>query len=258
MLVLHPGVMANTVLVTGGAKRIGREICLRLAREGFDVAIHYRDSESEASDLVAQIEKSGVRASAFQCDLSDSGETKSLIGRVRETLGPVSGLVNNASVFQLDRLETLEEETWDEHMKVNTLAPLILIRELADEVDEEAWVVNILDFKVSSPNGDYLSYTSSRYALHGLTSALAVYLAPIVRVNAIAPGHVLPSRELTEEALNSIHAHSLLGRGPSSEEVAETVAFLSGSRSITGQTIFVDAGERFNQRRQDPAFGLEE
>ena len=247
----------GSVLVTGGAKRIGREICLRLSEEGFSIAIHYRNSEQEANQLVEEIESSGGKAISLQCDLNDSDSVKGLINKVTESLGTVVGVVNNASIFSFDRIENLSEELWTEHMKVNALAPLVLIGELSKSAKAHSWVLNVLDFKVESPNADYLSYTGSRFAMHGLTSALAIDLAPRIRVNAVAPGHVLTSDVLDADSLEAIQSQSPLGFGPSSHDVSESVAFLANSPSITGQTIFVDSGERFRQVGKDPAFDKE-
>ena len=249
--------MRGTVLVTGGAKRIGREICLRLSEEGFSIAIHYRNSEQDANQLVREIEADGGRAAPLQCDLNDSDSVKVLIHRAIESLGTVVGVVNNASMFSFDRIETITEELWTEHMKVNALAPLVLISELSKSAKGPSWVVNILDFKIESPNADYLSYTGSRFAMHGLTSALAIDLAPRIRINSVAPGHVLTSDILDEDSLKAVQSQSPLGFGPSANDVSESVVFLANSPSITGQTIFVDSGERFRQMRKDPAFDKE-
>ena len=123
--------MRGTVLVTGGAKRIGREICLRLSKEGFSIAIHYRTSEQEANQLVGDIESNGGKAKSLQCDLNDSDSVRGLIHKANESLGTVVGVVNNASFFSFDRIESLSEELWTEHMKVNAFAPLVLIAELS-------------------------------------------------------------------------------------------------------------------------------
>ncbi len=247
----------GSVLVTGGAKRIGREICLRLSEEGFSIAIHYRNSEQEADQLVREIESGGGKATSLQCDLNDSDSVKGLIHKATESLGTVVGVVNNASLFSFDRIENLSEELWTEHMKVNAFAPLVLIGELSKYAKEPSWVVNVLDFKVESPNADYLSYTGSRFAMYGLTSALAIDLAPRIRVNSVAPGHVLTSDVLDADSLEAIQSQSPLGFGPSSHDVSESVVFLVNSPSITGQTIFVDSGERFRQMGKDPAFDKE-
>lgn len=246
--------MRGTVLVTGGAKRIGREICLKLSEEGFSVAIHYRSSEGDANLLAREIESEGGRSCTLQCDLNDSESVKGMIEEANKSLGDVVGIVNNASYFSFDNLGNLTEETWVEHLKVNALAPLILIGELSKSRKEKSWVVNILDFKVESPNADYLSYTASRFAMYGLTSALAIDLAPAIRVNSVAPGHVLTSEILDQKTLERVQSQSPLGFGPTSSDISETVAFLANSSSITGQTIFVDSGERFRQMKHDPAF----
>ncbi|MDG1541018.1 MAG: SDR family NAD(P)-dependent oxidoreductase [Candidatus Thalassarchaeaceae archaeon] len=249
--------MRGTVLVTGGAKRIGREICLRLSEEGFSIAIHYRTSEQEANQLVGDIESNGGKAKSLQCDLNDSDSVRGLIHKANESLGTVVGVVNNASFFSFDRIESLSEELWTEHMRVNVFAPLVLIAELSKSHQEASWVVNVLDFKVESPNADYLSYTGSRFAMYGLTSALAIDLAPRIRVNSVAPGHVLTSDVLDADSLKVVQAQSPLGFGPSANDVSGAVFFLANSPSITGQTIFVDSGERFRQMEKDPAFDKE-
>ena len=249
--------MRGPVLVTGGAKRIGREICLRLSEEGFPIAIHYRNSEQDANQLVGEIEANGGEATAIQCDLNDSDSVKGLIHEASESLGTVVGVVNNASMFSFDRIENLSEELWTEHMKVNAFAPLVLISELYKSAKAPSCVVNVLDFKVESPNADYLSYTGSRFAMHGLTSALAIDLAPSVRVNSVTPGQVLTSDILDADSLKAVQSQSPLGFGPSAKDVSESVVFLANSPSITGQTIFVDSGERFRQMGKDPAFDKE-
>ena len=249
--------MRGTVLVTGGAKRIGREICLRLSEEGFSIAIHYRTSEHEANQLIEDIESNGGKAMSLQCDLNDSDSVRELIHKANESLGTVVGVVNNASFFSFDRIESISEELWTEHMRVNAFAPLVLIAELSKSDQEASWVVNVLDFKIESPNADYLSYTGSRFAMYGLTSALAIDLAPRIRVNSVAPGHVLTSDVLDADSLKEVQSQSPLGFGPSANDVSEAVFFLANSPSITGQTIFVDSGERFRQMGKDPAFDKE-
>lgn len=246
--------MRGTVLVTGGSKRIGREICLRLSEGGFSIAIHYRSSEMEANQLVEQIESNGGKACSLYCDLSDSDSVKGLIHEATDSLGTVVGLVNNASLFSFDRIESLSEELWTEHMIVNAFSPLVLIGELSKSTERDSWVVNILDFKVESPNADYLSYTGSRFAMYGLTSALAIDMAPKIRVNSVAPGHVLTSDILDEDSLKAVQQQSPLGFGPTEKDVSDAVVFLANTPSITGQTIFVDSGERFRQVGKDPAF----
>jgi len=249
----------GAVLVTGGAKRIGRSICIQLAKGGYDIAIHHRDSASEASDLAHEIASIGVSATTVQCDLSDPTATSALIDKASESLGPVLGLVNNASTFVYDDITTLDEASWDSHMAVNARAPLLLIKSLSQRLgaDRQASVVNILDQKIASPNLDHISYTASRYAMLGLTEALARGLAPSIRVNAVAPGHTLPSPFQSTSGFARAQSETPLGYGPGPDDIAGAVTYLFGAGSVTGQVIFVDSGERFLMRPRDVIFETE-
>lgn len=247
------------MVVTGGATRIGRNISLALARSGFSVAVHYFSSENEAKEVVSEIQSSGGKATHVKCNLSDSKSVSEIISKAEESLGPVVGLVNNASKFSHDDISNISTESWSDHMEVNALSPILLIGELARRLPDgkTACIVNILDQKIAQPNPDHLSYTASRYAMSGVTDALARGLAPSIRVNAVAPGHTLPSPEQTEVGFARAQSEAPLGFGPSPDDIAEAVVFLMRSRSITGQTIFVDAGERFLARERDVYFETE-
>jgi len=254
------GIMSGgTVVVTGGAARIGKQISLALAKSGFSVAVHYFSSENEAKELVSEIQSSGGNATHIQCDLSNPKSASEIISIAENSLGPVVGLVNNASMFSHDDITTVSEESWAGHMEVNALSPILLIGELVRRLPDEngGSIVNILDQKVAQPNPDHLSYTASRFAMLGVTEALARGLAPRVRVNAVAPGHTLPSSEQTQAGFSRAQSESPLGFGPSPDDIADAVVFLMSSRSITGQTIFVDSGERFLARKRDVFFETE-
>ena len=253
--------MAETVLVTGGAKRIGRQICLGLAEAGFSVVVHYRNSEEESSELVDQIRSLGSEAESVRCDLSEPGATSQLISKSVDLMGPISHLVNNASVFEHDDIHSMNETSWDLHLSVNAKAQTMLIQSLAREFsgrENRGSVVNILDQKIASPNPDHLSYTASRFAMMGLTEVLARGLAPSIRVNGVAPGHTIASPEQTEEGFRIAQAESPLGTGPTPEDVADAVLFLINAKSVTGQIIFVDSGERFLNRDRDVVFETED
>ena len=236
--------MAETVLVTGGAKRIGRQICLGLAEAGFYVVVHHRNSESESSELVDQIRSLGSKAESIRCDLSKPGATSQLISKSIDLMGPISHLVNNASVFEHDDIYNVNETSWDLHMSVNAKAQTLLIQSLAREIsggENRGSVVNILDQKIASPNPDHLSYTASRFAMMGLTEVLARGLAPSIRVNAVAPGHTIASPEQTEDGFRIAQSESPLGSGLTPKQVADAVLFLINAKSVTGQIIFVDS-----------------
>ncbi len=249
----------STALVTGGSKRIGRAICLHLAKMGHSVAVHHNSSSAAADALVDLIQSNGGTAYSIQADLSKASEVSSLIPRVCDELGPVSCIVNNASIFHFDDIESFNKESWDLHMDVNARAPMLLIQALLAQLPEgkQASVVNILDQKIAQPNSDYLSYTVSKYALAGLTETLARSLSPRVRVNAVAPGHTLASSEQTQEGFERAQMESPLGYGPSPDDIANAVVYLTGARAVTGQILFVDSGERFLARSRDVFFETE-
>ena len=247
------------MVVTGGAARIGRQISLALAQSGFSVAVHYFSSENEAKEVVSEIQSHGGSATHVRCDLSDPKSVSEIITKAEDSLGPVVGLVNNASKFSHDDISNISTESWSGHLEVNALSPIMLIGELVRRLPdgERACVVNILDQNVVQPNADHLSYTASRYAMLGVTDALARGLAPAIRVNAVAPGHTLPSPEQTEAGFARAQSEAPLGFGPTPGDIADAVVFLMRSRSITGQTIFVDSGERFLARERDVYFETE-
>ncbi len=246
----------QAALVTGGSKRIGAAICRALAAEGAAVAIHCHQSKSEASALAAELESAGTRAVVVTADLSDPNQAMSLVERAAAELGPLDLLVNNASLFEYDDLGSLESERYLRHQAVNALAPILLSREFASQCPESGGVVvNILDQKLSNPNPDYLSYTASKQALGGLTSALAQQLSPRVRVNGVAPGLTLPSEHASPEAFAEVHDGNPLGRGVQPEDIAEAVIYLAQAQAVTGVMLHVDGGEHLVPRSDDILYG---
>ncbi|MDC1419368.1 SDR family oxidoreductase [Euryarchaeota archaeon] len=250
----------GTVLITGASKRIGRAISLMLASEGYSIAIHYNNSHQAALELSNKINCEGGNSEIFHADLSNSDSASNLINDVESSLGRISGLVNNASMFIYDDISNLTSNLWDSHMNINAKAPALLIKELskATQNDKRASVVNILDQKIANPSADHISYTASRYALLGLTDALARGLAPNIRINAVAPGHTMPSEDQSTIGFNKAQNESPLGFGPSPSDIAQAVSFLISARAITGQIIYVDCGERFLSRKRDVLFETED
>jgi len=250
----------GTVLVTGGAKRIGKAISLRLSSEGYSIAIHYNKSSKDAFDLVKLIQSNGGKADAFEADLNDSEAVSELIPRINSTMDQVTGIVNNASLFSFDDIFSISDDSWNNHMNINAKSPILLIKELCNSSDSktQASVVNILDQKVVNPNPDYLSYTASKFTLLGLTETLARGLAPNIRVNAVAPGHTISSPEQSDSGFSKSQSETPLGIGPMPEDVADSVSYLMQAKSVTGQIIFVDSGERFLSRKRDVFFETED
>jgi NAD(P)-dependent dehydrogenase (short-subunit alcohol dehydrogenase family) len=241
----------GAALVTGGAKRIGRAICLELAAAGFDVAVHHRDSHDEAADLVREIEGMGRRAVSLSADLADVIATHELIGRAVEALGPLSVLVNNASVFADDRLDTITGESWSAHLDVNLRAPVLLAQGFARQAPDGASIVNILDQRVLKPDPRFFSYGLSKSALWVATRTMAQALAPRIRVNGVGPGPTLPSVHQAAGEFEAEARATPLQRAGSPEAVADAVRWLVDAGQVTGQMIAVDGGQHLAWRTPD-------
>jgi len=236
---------AGTVLVTGGAKRIGRAIVRDFAGQGWAVAIHYGRSREEADALAAEIRAAGGRAATFSADLARESEVAALLPRAATELGPVNCLVNNASVFEMDKVDTATRESWDRHIETNLRAPLVLSQALARQLPEGAAgnIVNLLDQRVWKLTPYFLSYTVAKAGLWTLTQTLALALAPRIRVNGIGPGPTLPSTRQSDEAFRRQQEALPLRRGATPEEIAGAIRFILATPSFTGQMLALDGGE---------------
>lgn len=235
----------KVALVTGGAKRLGRAIALALAEHGWDVAIHYHHSASEAEQTTADIRRLGRRSVAIQADLGREAEVEAILPQVGKMLGPISCLVNNASVFEMDKVDTATRDSWDRHIETNLRAPLVLsqafARQLPDDTDGN--IINMLDQRVWKLTPYFLSYTVAKMGLWTLTRTLALGLAPRIRVNGIGPGPTLPSARQSAEQFAAQSAAMPLGHGASVEEIAAAAIYILSARSMTGQMIALDGGE---------------
>lgn len=244
-------------LITGAAQRLGRAAALDLARAGWGIVVHYRDSGEAANALLAEIAKQGGHAVSVRADLNDKAERHALITHATQKAGaPIIALVNCAAMFEHDTIDTLTEEALERHIALNAFTPSLLAREFAEALPEGArgGVVNFLDFKLASPYPDHFSYTLSKYALAGATELLARALAPRVRVNAVAPGYVLPAPGQADADYQRLHADTPLNYGPTPEDVAHAVRFLLENGAVSGQTIHVDSGRRFRSYERDMGF----
>ena len=232
-------------LVTGAARRIGAAIARDLARHGWAVAIHYRASKDEAEALAREIEAAGGRAATIAGDLAREAEVETLIPRTVEALGPLTCLINNASVFEMDKIDSVTRESWDRHIETNLRAPLVLSQAFARQLPEgmNGNIVNLLDQRVWKLTPYFLSYTVAKSALWTLTRTLALALAPGIRVNGIGPGPALPSERQSLEQFRHQQAAVPLQHGPELAEIAAAVRFILASPSMTGQMIALDGGE---------------
>jgi NAD(P)-dependent dehydrogenase (short-subunit alcohol dehydrogenase family) len=235
----------SAVLVTGAAKRLGRAIALRLARDGYDVAIHYRSSRAEAEALAAEIKALGRRTTLVDGELSKESEVATIVPRAAAVLGHLTALVNSASVFEDDRVETATRESWDKHIDTNLRAPLVLTQAFAKQLPASAngGVVNIIDQQVVNLTPQFLSYTVSKAGLWTLTRTLAQALAPAIRVNAVAPGPSLKAERQSQENFDGHVKATLLQRPSEPADIAAAVAYLLAAPAVTGQMIVVDSGQ---------------
>ena len=250
----------KAVLVTGAAKRLGREIALQFARQGWDVAVHYGRSEKEALETVKQLQSLGVRSQAFQADLAIESEIKSLFEAVSKEFPNLHCLVNSASIFEYDRANSetpLSSKSLQAHTQVNLAAP-ILLSQLMFEFQKNSTstvddahlpsIIQLLDQKLINLNPDYLS------ALAASVEILAVDLAPILRVVGLAPGISLPSGDQTNEGFAKAHQLTPLGKSSTPTDVAMAAVFLAGSNAITGTTLYVDGGQHLLPSSRDVMF----
>jgi NAD(P)-dependent dehydrogenase (short-subunit alcohol dehydrogenase family) len=246
------------VLVTGAARRVGRAIALDLAANGFDIALHFRNSRDEAEATAADVRELGAQAQCFAADLSDEAECRALVPAVAQAMKRLDAVVNNASHFEYDNAETFTYAAMDAHWRANTAPAILLAQALAAHLkgcDEVGCVVNLSDQKLWNPNPDYLSYTLSKAALEVATTLLAQALAPQVRVVGVAPGVTLVSGTAMDDAgFRQAHQMTPLGRSSTPDDIARTVRFAVQSRAITGTTILVDGGQHLLSQPRDVAF----
>ncbi|MEE4350297.1 MAG: SDR family oxidoreductase [Pacificimonas sp.] len=233
-------------LVTGGTKRLGAAIAAALAGAGYDLALHYRSDAAFEPDLAEAVARSGAHAEIFQADFADRDSRADTVAAVCEAFArPPTLLVNSASLFGTDRLETTDVEALTQHFLVNAAAPALLSKAFAAHLGGgEGSIVNILDQRLMQPNADNFAYTLSKFALAGMTETLSRSLAPKIRVNAVAPGLTIPTDAYTPSAMAALGEAMPLGRLPTPTDVAEAAVYLARASSVTGQTLFVDGGAR--------------
>ena len=246
----------KVALVTGAGKRIGRAIALGLAQAGWDVAVHYRGSDADAQETADGVRAAGRRAVLLQCDLADEAQVRSLLPRAVEELGPVSCVVNNASLFEYDNPASFSPALLAAHMQANLTAPLLLAQALhaATPAGGEAVVINLLDQKLYNLNPDFLSYTLSKSALHTATTMLAQALAPTVRVVGVAPGLTMVSGDQSEAGFAKAHQATPLGRSSTPQDIVDAVCYAASARAVTGTTLLVDGGQHLLQLPRDVMF----
>jgi len=250
-------------LITGGAKRIGRAMTLALAEDGHDVAIHYSSSQTAAENTAEEARAFGVKAVTVHADLLDRSNTLTLVERSAEAIGaPLSVLVNNASIFDYDNIETASPESWDRHMKSNLEAPYFLTQSFAaqvkgkhkDEANEPiaaGCVVNMVDMRVRKLTPEFSTYTIAKAGLWAFTQTAAQGLAPDIRVNAIGPGPTMKAERQSETHFRDQRSKTILERGADAAEINKALRFILSSHSVTGQLLCVDGGQHLGWQTPD-------
>jgi NAD(P)-dependent dehydrogenase (short-subunit alcohol dehydrogenase family) len=234
-----------------------------LAGRGWDVAVHYAGSAEGAADTVTQCEALGVKAVALQADLLDAAATRTLVPRAAEALGgPLTLLVNNASIFDYDRLETATLDGWDRHMNSNLRAPFFLTQAFAAQAPDAAesnngepkatgLVINMLDQRVRKLTPEFATYTLAKMGLWALTRTAAQSLAPHIRVNAIGPGPTLIGARQSEDHFARQRANTVLERGADPDDITGALGYLIDAKAVTGQMIAVDGGQHLGWKTPD-------
>ena len=250
-------------LVTGAGKRLGRAMALYLAERGYDVAVHYASSGAAAQEVVGLIHDMGRKSVALQADLTVEAEVRPLVGAASEALGgPITCLINNASIFDYDNLERATRDSWDRHMESNLRAPFVLTQALAaqmpaalaDAASEpvaQGLVINMVDQRVRKLTPEFMTYTIAKMGLWAFTQTAAQSLAPNVRVNAIGPGPTLRGARQSEEHFANQRANTILERGSNPADIVAALGYFLDAPAVTGQLLCVDGGQHLAWQTPD-------
>ena len=243
------------ILITGAARRLGAELALAAAADGMQVILHCNRSREAAEGLAQKITTAGGQAEILTADLADAAACEQLM-EAAFAGGPLTGLINNASLFQYDRAEDFSAAGLAAHMAVNLTAPAILTTQMARRLPDSArgCIINMLDAKLFGMNPDYFTYTLSKAALQVMGQMTAQNFAPKLRVNAIAPGITLPSGGQTQAEFEQAHKHNLLGAGAETAEIVAAMRLILNSPSMTGHVIVLDGGAHLSPPARDVAF----
>lgn len=250
-------------LVTGAGARLGQAMAVYLAERGYDVAVHYATSAEGAADTVAQIAAKGRRGVALHADLLVEAETQTLVDRAAEALGgPLSVLVNSASIFEYDTIQSATRESWDRHMESNLRAPFVLTQAFALQVPPldhdaagepiaSALVINLIDQRIHKLTPEFMTYTLAKMGLWALTRTSAQALAPRIRVNAIGPGPTLQGSRQTADHFARQRAATILERGANPRDITAALGYFLDAPAVTGQILCIDGGQHLGWKTPD-------
>lgn len=234
--------MARAALITGGAKRVGRELALSLATQGWDIALHYHQSEREAKQLALDIEALGRKVALFPYDLANTQGLKAWFEDIYQQCPDLSLLVNNASVFTRRTFEDTTLDTYEQHLSINTTAPIFLTQSFAKHV-KHGHVINLLDADISKTHGSHFSYLLSKKMLAEFTLMAARNLGPHIRVNGICIGVALPSEQNPPDFEENLTQKVPLKQLGNTEDICNAMHYLLAAARVTGQFIYTDSGQ---------------
>ncbi|WP_186766523.1 SDR family oxidoreductase [Puniceibacterium confluentis] len=250
-------------MVTGAGKRLGRAMALCLAERGHDVAVHYASSGTAAEEVAARIREMGRRAVTLQADLLDEAAVQDLVPRASRGLGgPLTCLVNNASIFEHDDIGSATRSSWDRHFESNLRAPFVLMQALAAQAPDpvsdalgepvaQALVVNMIDQRVRKLTPEFMTYTLAKAGLWTLTQTAARALAPRVRVNAIGPGPTLRGGRQSDDQFARQRAATVLQRGSNPADIVGALSYFLDAPGVTGQLLCTDGGQHLGWQTPD-------
>ena len=250
-------------LVTGAGQRLGQEMALYLAGRGYDVAVHYASSSEGAEETAAGVRGQGRQAVTLQADLLDDVATTALFSQAVDALGgPITCLINNASIFEYDTIRSATRDSWDRHMGSNLRAPFLLTQAMAkqgltpatDDGGEpmaQGLIVNMVDQRVRKLTPEFMTYTLAKMGLWALTQTSAQALAPAIRVNAIGPGPTLQGARQSAEHFAAQRRNTVLERGANPSDITAALGYFIDSPGVTGQLLCVDGGQHLGWRTPD-------
>ena len=235
----------KNILITGAATRVGKAIAIHFAQKGWNIGLHYNKSSLKAKNLKKIIEKKNVKAVLIKADLKNTNEVEKIIPKVKKQLGTIDCLVNNAALFEKDDILNFTNKKWNEHLDINLLAPVTLIKQFTIQASRKkvSNIINIIDQRVFKLTPIFMSYTLSKSALFTLTKTMAMRLAPNIKVNGIAPGPTIKSKRQSTLHFNKQAKSTLLKKAVGLKDICDTVDFLINNNSVTGQVVAVDSGQ---------------
>ena len=243
----------KNLLITGGATRVGRAIAIYFADRGWNIAIHCFRSSKKANELKKILEKSWIKTTLIKADLRKPKEVEKIIPLAKKKLGSIDCLINNAALFEKDDISNFTNKSWDEHLKINLLAPAILIKQFAKQASKKniSNIINIIDQRVFNLTPFFMSYTISKSGLQTLTKTMAMRLGPNIKVNGIAPGPTIKSKRQTSKHFARQAKSTILRKPVKVEDICDAAEFLINNNSITGQIIAIDSGQNLSWNKKN-------